>query len=928
MLGLNLRQEFLGVNMPGTAIELNTDDKQGAVQKSADYILSITYPTNDVRIALQAISDPQSGRPIVLRGVRGRGKSHIMALMHHAIASPEAVEKWLNDWSSKGKTELASISLLRNYFPISEAVHNHEYTFLWDLIFKRHPKGEFYSGLFAGMDQPVPPRSLLERMFQDKKTCLILDEFQTWYDSLPEEKKGIKVRANAFNFIQILSEIAKDHPEQLILVVSVRDSSNDAYTQIRRQNPIEIDFLGADAKQERQKLLLHRLFENRGNISPVHIQNISDAYARERNRLIFFNDPPQEQTKRQAEVYSCWPFSPELLDLLENQILLSTVAQETRDLIKILAQAFKSRSDQSPLLTPADFFVDSQNDEVQTLITSISTISSPDKLRRIAQDNLAHISVTNPELIHAREMISDIWMHSLFHDSNSGIDTALLHLEITRDKPIDDNAFQVELATLLENSTHLLGGDSSSAPVKFSLEENPSSKVRAFARNDNLWDIKAVSITGQQVYPGQDIKYIKKILKALFYPETSEPPSKIIVLGPDWRTNPWEETEETDKPQYWDRPVLLVIPENIENQEDSLHTILGTWLVNHLSKRRNTVRFLLTRSSLFTDKNLILLSRFCYLCSKEAWGQDKSYYALYNNFHATLENDLKSRFDHYAFLQQWDFQNIKRCSFEIQRLSVQGREIPKAVEDTIQSNHFDFEEFKTHIINDAKNSVMIKQIIDNYIEPPPTPELISTPYLKEEKLCELIFQVASSGAIVINAGGTWVGRQAEDADDKTSYDRIKRAIYKTANEMKNYQIALPEAAGSAAPIAPPFSGSFTPPQPVSSQTNPSWTDGSSGDSVGCPSPPPYSVSPTQPSGVQSVPQMQTRSTGPANSINLMGMFEKWNLSTNTPITNFTLEFADVDVGKIKQILQRIPSGFQAAMSITYEEDDTIKGGHS
>ena len=636
MLGLNLRQEFLSVNLPGTAIELNTNDQQGAVQKGAEYILSITYPTNDVRIALQAISGSVNGRPIVLRGTRGRGKSHIMALMHHAISTPEIVEKWLKDWADKGKHELPGISLLRGYYPISEAIHNFEYTFLWDLIFSRHPKGEFYRGQFAVMNQPVPPRTLIENMLRDQKTCLILDEFQTWYDSLPVEKDGIKVRANAFNFIQILSEIAKDHPELLLIVASVRDSNNEVYTQISRQNPIEIDFLGADAKQERQKLLLHRLFENRDNITAVHIQNICGAYALERKRLIYVNDTPQEQEKKQNEVYSCWPFSPELLDLLENQILYSPIAQETRDLIKILAQVYKSRGDQSPILTPADFFVDSKNDEVQTLITSISANPNPDKLRRIAQDNFANISITCPGLTKAREMISDIWMHSLFHDDKSGIDTALLHLEITRDTQIDDNAFQVEFTTLLENSTHLLGGDTAASLVKFSLEENPDSKVRSFAKNDNLWDKNAAVSAGQQVYPGKDIKHIRKTLIKMFYPETSQPPSRIIVLGQNWRTNPWDEVDDADKPQYWDRPVLLVIPENIDTPQQSINAVLGNWLKSHLDKRRNTVRFLLTKNDLFTDKNLILLSRSCFLCSKEAWGQDRVYYSLSGKYNASF----------------------------------------------------------------------------------------------------------------------------------------------------------------------------------------------------------------------------------------------------------------------------------------------------
>ena len=92
MLGLKLRDEFLGTHMPGTAIALRTSDNQGAAQKAPDHILSITYPTADVQTAMKAISAKNTGRPIVLMGDRGRGKSHIMAVMHHGIQSPEIVE--------------------------------------------------------------------------------------------------------------------------------------------------------------------------------------------------------------------------------------------------------------------------------------------------------------------------------------------------------------------------------------------------------------------------------------------------------------------------------------------------------------------------------------------------------------------------------------------------------------------------------------------------------------------------------------------------------------------------------------------------------------------------------------------------------------------------------------------------------------------
>ena len=115
MLGLQLRDEFLGAHMPGTAIALRTSDNKGAAQKSADSILSITYPTADIQTALKAVSVKNSGRPIVLMGGRGRGKSHIMAVMHHALHSPQVVESWLKEWGAKlGSDEPGKLELLKS----------------------------------------------------------------------------------------------------------------------------------------------------------------------------------------------------------------------------------------------------------------------------------------------------------------------------------------------------------------------------------------------------------------------------------------------------------------------------------------------------------------------------------------------------------------------------------------------------------------------------------------------------------------------------------------------------------------------------------------------------------------------------------------------------------------------------------------------
>ena len=86
------------------------------IQKPPEDFLAITYPTNDVQKALTTICKDQSERPVVIRGGRSLGKTHIIALLHHAINSPEKVENWAVESSQKPEfSHLKDIKILRNY---------------------------------------------------------------------------------------------------------------------------------------------------------------------------------------------------------------------------------------------------------------------------------------------------------------------------------------------------------------------------------------------------------------------------------------------------------------------------------------------------------------------------------------------------------------------------------------------------------------------------------------------------------------------------------------------------------------------------------------------------------------------------------------------------------------------------------------------
>ena len=67
----------------------------------------------------------------------------------------------------------------------------------------------------------------------------------------------------------------------------------------------------------------------------------------------------------------------------------------------------------------------------------------------------------------------------------------------------------------------------------------------------------------------------------------------------------------------------------------------------------------------------------------------------------------------------------------------------------------------------------------------------------------------------------------------------------------------------------------------------------------------------------SVRRTEEASTG----INLTGSFEKWGLSADKQMEATKLEFKDLTVSQIKQILTRIPSSFKAFLEVSFGEED-------
>ena len=454
--------------------------------------------------------------------------------------------------------------------------------------------------------------------------------------------------------------------------------------------------------------------------------------------------------------------------------------------------------------------------------------------------------------------------------------------------------------------------------------------MRACAKNGKLWDIGTVPTSGQTVYPGKDISHICNTLRHIFVPETIQPPSRIVILGPNWENDPWTDVDDADKPAKWDRPVLLVIPDQIEGGQAGLNLTLGAWLAKHVQNRRNTIRFLLLASdvqSLFSDEELIYSTRCSFLCSREGWGTDNTYKALHQDFDRPLRASLKSRFNRFAVLRKWDFQQPKSCVFDVEKLSEQGEDIPAAVESKIVADLFDRTEFKEFVLKRAKDSDFVSSLMDDLTEPPPPGTGEAIPYLGETKVYEFVLEIAAGGGLVLNVSGTWIGRRSEDATDEDALRYIRSKAFRTGQEMRQIQLGLPGAVGGGTVTVPndPVGGTSQPGGNTETSTGPTagptivtggggvvrdGDEGGGSNGLG---------GITSPVTIPAV--KRKKSDEPATGINLSGCFESWGVSSSQTIETARIEFSGLTAQQIKQILQRIPSAFRATLEVDYKDGD-------
>jgi hypothetical protein len=917
MLGLTLREEFRGKRLKGTAIELSNDQHTGATQIAAKQFLEITYPTHDLLKGIEAVGSSQ-GRPVVVIGERGLGKSHLMAALYHAVTDPSSTGSWLNAWATTlADPSIGTIALRSGMYVIGESLHRQRYKFLWDLLFERHPNGTYIKGKWEGMGAAktdIPSDKLIIELLENKPTMLLLDEFQTWYDGLTNTKQ-YPWKNWAFNFIQNLSEIAKERPELLVLVISVRNGGSDAYQQVHRVNPIAIDFkAGGSAERiqlDRRRMLLHRLFDNRLQIASGTIESLVAQHVAESFRLL--DVPSAEQERKRREFTESWPYAPHLLRLLEEQVLIATDAQETRDLIRILANLYKSRGEAVPVLTAADFRLDDDTSGIGALLEAVAN-QHHRTLREQAQQNIISVQEARHDHAsvapHLQEIIGALWLRSIAVGNLAGAEPATLQLDITRDKPVDDNAFQVELATIVENSFNI---HQEGTKLLFREDENPRAKLMAYARNDRLFADGA-----DQAQLAKQVRYViggsDEVAKTF----------RVIALPKSWVNDPWTGLDEAEQPDKWDdRLPILVLPEEAEK----LNATLGRWLKDQLQKRRNTVRFLLPRAgstNAFMDRDLLILARA--EMKAQEWGgrvgnNGPEYRTLHREFENTLRDNLKKRFDRFAVLQRWNFADPAQCEFSVERLDKQGSQIPEAIEEALTRDLFVPEYFENLVLEYASNNESVGKLLRELQEPRPAGQ-DCIPWLGETAMKERLLRLCAKGKVAINVRSMEYLQTNPGEDEDTAWRRLRPKLSLTGRHLDDVFVMLPSAVpatGGSTPPAPPPGG--VPPSGGAAPT-PGVPDPTPGGSPApTPGPTPGGIFGTSGGSGGGTAKPRTALYNPATSpLNLIGKIEGWGIGPATKVAEVSIKVSAATGAQLKELLKKLPEGMSFELNLEKEDD--------
>mgnify|MGYP001117549932 CR=1 FL=1 len=332
------RNEIIEGRFQGVLQSHKVEAGGSQLESNPEEFLKITYLSSGLKRTFERINEKltqtsnQGG--FLLVGPYGSGKTHGLISLYHAITHPEISKDWLRNWGIE-------FSLPDSTKTVIMSTRRYDVDLLWEPIFKLLGREDVLSSIkrFPTIDQ-------IEEVIGDAPCAIFIDEIENWYGSFDPETQAHLIEQNE-TFLEHLLEVANDPKKNLLVFITFLEEKEGVKKIFNRTNPVRVDIT---AMEDREKVVLHRLFEHADKKDLDKVEEIAEKYVEK------YNEPIQLDNayKFKQRIMRTYPFHPLLLDTLIQIYEAATERQDIRGMMNVLADAVKAVYDKKDLILLSD----------------------------------------------------------------------------------------------------------------------------------------------------------------------------------------------------------------------------------------------------------------------------------------------------------------------------------------------------------------------------------------------------------------------------------------------------------------------------------------------------------------------------------------------------------------------------------------------
>jgi len=335
---ITARKEVLEGTFQGVIQTHKVDAKEERLENNPREFLKITYPSSAIKSILEMIKEKVTGESnqggFLLVGPYGSGKSHTLITLYHLFNNPSLAREWGKRWKMDFELPEKSRSVI-------VSTRRYDVDHLWEPIFKLLGKEDILSEI-----KRFPTTDQIEEVIGDDTVAIFIDEIENWYGAFDPKKQAHLIEQNE-TFLEHLLEVAADPTKKLFVFITFLEEKKELKKIFNRTKPVRID---VSPIEDREKVILHRLFEDVESADRGKIESVVEQYINVYSDPIKLEDI-QNYKRRMIRTY---PFHLLLIDTLFQIYEAATERQNVRGMLNVLADAVKDTYERKDLILVSD----------------------------------------------------------------------------------------------------------------------------------------------------------------------------------------------------------------------------------------------------------------------------------------------------------------------------------------------------------------------------------------------------------------------------------------------------------------------------------------------------------------------------------------------------------------------------------------------